>query len=213
MFRLFICVIVIGVCVGFVGYKEYRVSEGTTAEPLEVNLQYLEDGNEIENNHVLVGPHFADLFGIVYEWEGTEENINYMYYPIVSEKNSYVKQLVGLKKHYGSMNDIPDELWPTADNVVVLVKTRRYKKISEVPAELLAEEKVQGMVVNKIESLDHEEKELVRQCLPDADINKLLILEESRKPSSIFLSIGLIAGGALTGLVGLGGLFFTTIFE
>ena len=60
---------------------------------------------------------------------------------------------------------------------------------------------MQGLVVNRIEELGSEEKDLLRQDYPGLDFNKCLILEEGRQPSE-FGAVFLMGGGGLALLLG-----------
>ena len=66
---------------------------------------------------------------------------------------------------------------------------------------------MQGLVVNRISSLDSEEKQLVNQSFPRLDLNKVLILEQDRHPASLAKSLGMIAGGMVMVLISIGSFF------
>ena len=64
-----------------------------------------------------------------------------------------------------------------------------------------AARKMQGLVINRIEELGTEEKDMLLQDYPGMDFNKCLILEEGRQPSE-FAKVFLMSGGGLALLFG-----------
>lgn len=207
--------LLIGGCVlAFFGVQEYRVSMGTSAEPEMLNLHELETGSEISNNHVKVGAHVAVFGACVYEYEessfgGMDDNskVTHLYYPIISDEHEFFAAIDRLAEKYGDPFNAPDSEWPDIDDFAVLVKTKRFPTIGSIPDGLQDEGEVQGLVVNRISSLDAEEKGLVQQSFPRLDLNKVLILEQDRHPASLAKSLGMIAGGALMVLIAIGSFF------
>jgi hypothetical protein len=197
------------------GYNEYQVAQGTTSEPQEVCLQYLESGNAIDNNHVKIGPHFADIYNCVYETrDKKEERVDKLYYGIVSETNHYISDIQDLEDKWGNLENVPEDVeWPAMDQVAVLVKTKRYTNINDVPCDVLPQESLQGLVINSIEGLDKEERKLLNECFPGVDLDKIVILEDGREPMSVFVSIGAMALGAFVSVIGVCGMFFVSMHE
>jgi hypothetical protein len=123
--------------------------------------------------------------------------VKYAIYAIVSE--SFVRQMI----------EAPAlEL----DRVAVLVKTRRFKSVAELPKQPGVETVVQGLAINQIHSLSDQEANLVRQVVPGIDLEKVVILEEGRRPKSQLQSLSIAAGGALFLLLGLGSFFMERAF-
>ena len=206
MFRIKIAMIIGGGVLAFFGIQEFRVSSGTSSAPEEVQLLQLEGGQIPENSHLKVGPHYAIYAGSIYEYEeskysasSTPSNsakVNVCYYPIVSKSHPFVEAV-----------EREDDFFEF-DQIAGLVKTKRFKKIGSIPEDLLADESnVQGLVVNRVDSLDKEEKKLLKENFPKVDIDRVLILEEGRQPSSLLKSGGMIMGGLALIAVGIG-LFF-----
>lgn len=204
MFRVKLALIVIGGFVAFMGFEEFKVSSGASAEPVDVELASLEKGGELPNVHARITKHIAVYAGSVYEYEqgkyesgppGAGSKVNHCYYPILSAEHPFIEALA---------NDNPDA---DLDNFAVIIKTERFATVGSIPDGFDAVESIQGLVVNRITSLDSEEQDLVRQSFPNVDLNKLLILEDGRAPASIAKSGGMMAGGGLLSLVGLGLLF------
>ena len=124
------------------------------------------------------------------------------YYPIISETHPFLMKLAVLAEQFGGEEKIPDELWPAFDQFTVLVKTDRFKTIGSIPDNWGDDANIEGLVINRIEGLSGEEANLLRQSFPQLDMDKVLILEEGRKPSPVTTSLGMMGGGVL--LSGLG---------
>jgi len=205
MFRIKIAMIVLGGVLGFFGIQEFRVSSGTSSEPQHVELAQLEKGDIPKNTHLQIGSHYAVYGATIYEYEQSKyeassgpspsSKLTMCYYPIISLNHPFVEAME---------NDEDFEFGQLA----VLVKTKRFKKFGAIPDVLMTEENaVQGLVINTVDSLDREEEKLLKQRFPRIDVDNVLILQEGRKPTSLFASGGMILGGLALILVG-GALFF-----
>jgi len=214
--RLFLILAGIGAALGYYGFQEYTLSEGASEEPTYVELAELEAGNIPENSHLLIGPHWRIYAGSIFEYEqnswetgepGPKATVNYTYYPIISFEHPFILQLASLEEEYGELEQVPDEEWPEdVGNIAVLVKTKKYKNVGAIPEEWLDSEKIQGLVINEIESLDSEERKLIRESFPSAELDKVLLLEEGRKPATAGKAYGLLGGGAILIILGMTGL-------
>lgn len=67
MFRIKLAMLVGGGVLAFVGFQEFRVSQGTTTEPQKVSLADLESGTIPDNAHLEIGEHIAHYGASVYE--------------------------------------------------------------------------------------------------------------------------------------------------
>ncbi len=214
MFRLKLAAVVLGAMFAYFGVQEFRVSQGTSVEPVDVELASIEAGDSSENNHIRLGEHFAVYAGSVYQYrQGKYEtgeptgttDVDYAYYPIISAEHPFFTELATLADKHGSLDDVPDAEWPAIDSFSVIVKTKRFDTIGAIPDSMNAEDSVQGLVINLIEGLDSEEESLLRQSFPKVDVNKVLIVEDGRQPASAMKSLGMTAGGVLVSLAGAAG--------
>jgi len=217
MFRLKILAVVGGAMLAFFGIQEFRVSQGTSVEPIEVELVDIETGKASENNHVRLGEHFAIYPGSVYQYrQGKYEtgepkpsaSVDYTYYPVISADHRFFEELGQLAEKYGTLDAVPDAEWPEIGSFSVLVKTKRFKTIRSIPESMNSEESVQGLVVNLIGGLDSKEESLLRESFPTIDVNEILIIEDGRKPASLAKSLGMAGGGIAITLLGVGGFLF-----
>ncbi len=211
MWKLKLALIVIGAVIAFIGYEEFKVSQGTTKEPLEIELAKLEQGESIKNSHLKIAEHWALFPYSVYEYEQSRgetgeppstAKVNYAYYPIISNDHPYLVKLDELAEEYGDFDQIPDEEWPSIDNLPVLVKSKEFATIADIPYDWEFKSNVQGLVVNRIKSLGDEESQLIQESFPAVNLDKVLLLEIGRKPSSNLKSIGMVFGGGLLTLLG-----------
>lgn len=212
MFRWKIAVIVLGGILAFKGFQEWMVSRGTTQEPQSVELVELEKNSDITNNHLKIGAHQGLYPASVSECETDSEDdeataeskVNHTYYPIISNEHPFLKQIDDVINQYGDVDSVPDEEWPELESFSVLVKTRKFKTFGDIPDDWEDAKSVQGLVINRISSLDDEEAELIKSSFPSLDLEKVLILEEGRKPSSTAKAGGMMGGGGIVILAGLG---------
>ncbi|MEO0794408.1 MAG: hypothetical protein AAFX93_04575 [Verrucomicrobiota bacterium] len=212
MFRLKIILIAVGGVLAFLGFEEFQVSQKTSDTASDVELLAIEKSQELENNYIRVGKHWAIYPGSIYEYQADKNEtgepsnsakVNYTYYPIISNDHPYNVAIDGLIAKYGDPSLIPEGEYPTFGQFFVLVKSKKFKTIGAIPDIWGDEESVQGLVVNRINELDNEELGLLKQSFPLVDMNKVLILEEGREPSSAGKSIGMMAGGVVLALFGL----------
>lgn len=216
MSRLLLVVATIGGVLGYTGYEEYTASQGASPEPTYVDLAELEQGSIPENNHLVIGPHWRIYFGSVFEYEqdvwefggpDPEARVNYTYYPIISHDHPFVPQLATLEEEYGDLARLPGSVLPEdASDISVLVKTHAFKTVASIPDGWSDSEEIQGLVINRIESLDPKVKKLIRKRFPSARVDEILLLEEGREPSSRGSAFAELGGGALLIFIGLGGL-------
>jgi hypothetical protein len=203
----------------FYGWSEYRLGAKSTPDPVDVDLAKLEQGEKVDNNHLKIGKHYGCYWGSVYSYKKSKfslrkpdasTKIEYAFYPIVSSSNPDVQALDALLKKYGDLNKVPDDVdIPVPTHFVVLVKTTRFKTVGGIPDDIKSEPSIQGLVINEVSSLTSEEKKLIKDSFPNIDFNKVLILEDGRKPSStakavVFMVIGAaILVGGLIGVIAL----------
>jgi hypothetical protein len=220
MFRVKLVLIGLGCAIVFWGFQEYRVSEGTSTEPVAVELDKLEAGDELPNNHIKIGEHIGVMGGVIYEYSQSKystaeptasTSVSVAYYPIISTSHTFAREMAKLQENVlpgGLGANILDQLTiPTIDSFTVLVKTKQFDSVGDIPSGFLHQDSVKGLVINRIDSLDSEEEKLIKENFPSLDIDKVLILEQDRTPASLFKSMGMMAGGMLLALVGVG-LFF-----
>lgn len=205
------------------GEAEAKVSALSTPEPLEVDLAQLEGNDRPQNCHLNIGPHYACYFCTVYSYRRPKNStrdpeattpLTFAYYPIVSRSNPEIQNLAGIE----NAADPDDEPEPPAlpTGFSVLVKTTRFKTLGDLPTvSARAETGVEGLVINILDPIQSDERKLIQDQFPNLDMNKILILEEGRKPSTATTAKLMIYGGLAAkvgaGLVPLGMLLVTVM--
>ncbi len=205
--------IIAGGAVAYFGYQEFSLARNAKPDAAEVALVEIENGSaDLSNAHVVIGPHMADYYSSIFEYEAKDrsaeepadaDKVNYTYYPILSEDHAFIKALDELFAKYP--DGIPEGVEePKMENLAVLVKTKEFATVGDIPEELVAEASVQGLFVNKIAKLDDEEVDLLRQAYPGLQTDEILLLEKGRAPAGPVKSFGMMGGGAALAIVGLG---------
>jgi hypothetical protein len=217
MARIAVLLIVGGGFLSFMGGQEFLVGHGASSEPVAVELARLEAGEAPPNNHLLVGEHVALYPACVYSYQTKKRaagdpapsaKVNYCFYPIISGEHEFIRALGELDEKYHGLDNVPANIpGPEIRQFAILVKTRQFKTIGAIPGDINTAPSVQGLVINQIDSLDGEEARLIKESFPNLDVDKVLILEEGRRPASLFKSLGMMAGGVALALGGLGLLF------
>ena len=199
MLRLAIFMIGGGAMLTYVNAKEFLLDRRASAKPESVKLADLEQGKEPSNPHIMIGPHLAVYSVGVYEYEKRSRDeaitpsteIKAYYYPLISEEHPFVDRLRELVAKHGGVENVPDDApWPVLTDFRVLVKTTRFSTYGSIPEEMMPVDSVQGVVINSVDPLDSETIDLLRQQFSGVDPDKVLVLEDGRKPSSMGWSIG-----------------------
>jgi len=214
MFRLKIALIVGGGVLAWFGFQELLLNSGSSSQAVEVDLAELESGQSPGDNHLKIGEHLAVYPGCVYSYSANSQyeavtpttRIQYCYYPVISHSHSFLQAVDEVQQMHGGIENVPDEEFPTIDEFSLLVKTRRFRTLGDIPDGYITEPPLQGMVVNQVTSLDSDEKQLLLESYPNADLDKVIILEDGRAPSAL-KSYGMTMGGALLVVVGIASFF------
>lgn len=213
MSRIAIAMIIGGGVLAWFGFQEFRVASGTSSAPQKVELADLENGEVPENPYVRIGEH-TRLYpaAVLYvktnrEIQGQPPNstkVEYTYYPIISASHPFIVGLDQLAEKHGGLENVPDEAqFPPLDDFEVVVKTKKFKTYGAVPDLIEAGDSIEGLIINRIASLDDEDAKLLTENFPAVDVDKLIILEEDRKPMSAVAYFGMMLGGAALIIVGI----------
>ncbi|MCP4347508.1 MAG: hypothetical protein GY795_18540 [Desulfobacterales bacterium] len=212
MYRIFLIMIAGGIGACYLGYNEFVVAKGTTEIPVEVELADMEKGTVPENNHMKIGRHLRLYPASIYKYERPKNSdsekaephykVTCAYYPIISFSHSYFDRMRSVIEEYGSTDAVPEDKWPNFDDFKVLVKTKTFKTINDIPNDFEEKEALTGLVVNRIDTISQEEKKLILSNFPKVGFSNLIILEENRKPSNPVKSTGMMGGGVMLSLSG-----------
>jgi hypothetical protein len=214
MFRLKIALIIGGGVLAWFGFQEMLLNSGSSSKAVVVDLAELESGRTPEDNHLKIGEHLAVYPGCVYSYSANSKyesvtpttRIQYCYYPVISNSHPFLRAVDEVQQRHGGIENVPEEEFPTIDDFALLVKTRRFQTLGDIPDGFVNEPQLQGMVVNQVTSLDSDEKQLLLESFPNADLDKVVILEDGRAPSPL-KSYGMTFGGVLLIVVGIASFF------
>ena len=177
--RLGISGLVLGGMLLFTGFREWQLGAAASAAPEDLTLEALIARGPDGNLNVRVSDFMlAD---------------NYVYF-LDDSGVSWSSVLIPA---------VPKTLGEQSAHVLnprVIVKSTHTPSENELDM-LRRRTRIQGLVVNRIEELGTEEKNLLRQDYPGMDLDKCLILEEGRQPSG-FGAVFLMGGGGLALLLG-----------
>jgi len=199
----------LGVMFCYMGYNEYTVAANSFDEAVPVKLSDIERGLIPDSNHIRIGQHYRCYDASVYRYRlnGKDEQpteytkVTGIYYPVYSVDSPFGRRWRFLSKKYGGYDRIPDvipehEGLPTG-NPSMIVHSRKFDTIGVLPMGIMRSEKMEGLLVQSIESLDSETQRLLQSGFGDVDFSKVLILSEDRKPTSSMVILALVGGGAL----------------
>ncbi len=181
-----------------------------SSHPVSVDLAALEQGAELSNYNIRIGEHIALYPYTIYSYNqkkigmkdpGPHTDLIEEYYPIISLHHPYLLAMQKLVES-GKEDTTPESEYPVLRDFRVLVKTTRFKTLGDISPNWVKEDKVSGLVINKLEPLDQDEKKLIQASWPDVDLDDILVLEEGREPTAL-ITIYTIYGLGLI-LLGLG---------
>ncbi len=181
--RLGIAGLVLGGMLLFVGFHEWQLGSAASAQPEDLTLQQLiargPQGNpNVRLRDFMLGDNFAYF---------------------TDDTGTYWKRVL--------VPAVPPTMGEQSAHVLipkVIVKTTHVANEDQLDA-LHARTQLEGLVVNRIESLGKDERDLLIQDYPGIDFERCIIFEEGRKPSDGTM-IFLMGCGGLALLLGGGGL-------
>lgn len=194
MFRIKAGLVLGGVFLIIFGVRDAWLNSSASSTPVPVDLAALENGGKVENENVVIGPHVALFPYYVFETPSDSDYgdlpVNYCVYPIISISGGELERMA---KHEG-----PD--LPPLGNVAVLVKSKKYKRTSEIPESIEPRDSMQGLVINNINTLDNDMKDFIKKSYPNVNVDTVLVVEEGRSPNMILGALMAVGGIAMIGV-------------
>jgi hypothetical protein len=188
--RLPIILIVIGLGLAIWGGKEALLASGATDTPQNITCADLAANGPGTNAHVRV-TNFKSMSNFVFRKSATGD-WQTAWLPIIPP--SAVKPPNGRRLRPGS-KIIPKD-FVDSSNIHVLIKTHTVRSQADVDGAMKRDE-VEGLVINKIEKLTDNERELFQNAYPQMDSDNVYIVEDGRMPAGGTGMLGLIGGGVL----------------
>jgi len=202
LLRLWIAIFVGGAVLIYYGVREARLASGASKDPVSVELSALEKGGALTDTHIVVGKHLRLFPAAIFSYQGTGEpqphhSVDYTYYPVISPEHPFLVELARLEQKFGDLDKLPDDQWPELKSFRMLVKTTAFSTVGMIPGDIVPGERVQGLVINSVDSLDSEERGLLLQSFPGMNLDNVIIVEMGRKPSSAAGAGALVLLGVL----------------
>jgi hypothetical protein len=189
----------------WMGLGELETYRASSAVPTPIRLDDIESGSPIYNHNVVLGPHFLlfDLAvfryhgGIGGEEPGPDVRVDETYVPAVSESHPFIEHLRALETRYGSLAAVPESVpFPEVGSYALIVRTKSFRTVGAIPRGIVHRGETSGLIVNRIDPLTSDERELLVEANPDVDIESVLILDVGRKLRPPGVSYAFIAGGS-----------------
>lgn len=181
------------------GWQELTLSRHAKDEPVEVSAADLEAGKIPDNCHVVVKDAIALYPSTVYHYKKSKFSIKKpdgstrvtdALYPVISKNHPFVQMMQNATATDKQLDD-------ALSSVGVIVKTKSFGTVGEIPEKMSAGVTLQGLILNHIEKVDSKDANLLRSSFPKLDPDKVVILEEGRKPKGMLYAVGMMAGGVI----------------
>lgn len=183
--RIVLALLIGGGVLVFLGIKEMRLSGAAQAEPQTLTCEQLAKDGPGENAHVVITDFEPLILEAVTEVkENNEDHFLKIWIPLAGKKED-----------------------GTAGDMNVIFMSDQLHDVESVLTYLTADDgaKLQGMVINEVDSLGSKEKNVLKTGLAGVNLDKVWIVEHDRKPAGagkliIFLGGGIglmLTGGAI----------------
>ena len=202
MGRILLVMLVGGGALVFFGIQEMRLAKATKPEPQSITAADLIKSGPGDNAHVVMKDFLMCEFAYVYQANKKGGAWKNVWVPVVPVGGDYHKKILSMVKPDGTLGGGTP---PMPDDIRLIVKSSKVPNEQSVGA-LANQETLQGVIVNKIESLGGEQKKILKESYPGVDFANVLILEHDRKPATPGKSFGFVGGGAVLSCVGVLGL-------
>jgi len=200
MARLLLVMVIGGAVLGWIGLKEWRLSGAASDKAQSIGCDKLESSGPGANAHVVLKDYLLCTEAFVYKGtKGATERWTTIWVPAVPAEGEYVRKVRKILENGGDPKNLPA---PT--NIKVIVKTNSVHDQQDL-SNFDSKTTIEGLIVNKVESLGGEEKRLLKQAYPGIDVDTCYILEEGRMPKSRGTAGGMMAGGLALIVLGVAG--------
>jgi hypothetical protein len=99
-------------------------------------------------------------------------------------------------KSLADLGSEPEVEPPAAPKFAVLVETKRFRRLKDVPDDdIRREESVQGLVLERGKGLSSRERALLSAEFPGTEFDRVLVLKEGKRPWPAWKSLGMLLGG------------------
>jgi hypothetical protein len=189
--RFAIAIMVIGGVVAFLGFQEWQLASVAKADPQTISCADLSEKGYGDNAHVRLTNFIMSPGTYVYKADAKAPSKPWetVWVPLVPEGGEYHQMVEKIVKEKGENADIP---MPT--NIRVILKSKKIANETSLGSAMEAPE-IDGIVVNKIESLGSKEKDILKSSYAGIDFDKCWIVEHARTPAGTPQIMGMMGGG------------------
>src|SRR5262245_30817514 len=183
LFRLGIALIVIGCILGYFTFREGQLASTASAKPEEISLKALIDRGPTGNAHIILKDFVGFPEESVFEYENNNQNYyTKVWIPVIPKEAA---EAPGHAPRGG---------------VKAIIKSNKVHDDGAL-RQLSHQSTIQGMVVNRIESLGSDERKELEKSPLGIDTAHCLIIQHARTPSGTGLIL-LMGGGTLALVAG-----------
>ena len=191
-FRIRAILILFGVMLFVMGFRELQLRGLAKSAPQLISCENLADDGPGGNAFVRLSDYMLCDFDFVYASEDEAgRKWTDAWVPVVPSDGAYAREVQQIRAEYGDNADFPS---PQDFNVILwLPSAKSFKDVSEA-ASLDA---LQGMVINKVDPLDTDERRYLEETYPQVDIRQCWVLQLGRRPAGMATLAGLFGGGTI----------------
>jgi hypothetical protein len=215
MVRILLAAIVGGGVLAYMGFNEMKLAGQCQAEPTAITVDEIaaRNGMALDNAHVVLG-EFYDAGDLIYEADSDRPGAPWTtaWVPVVGQAEAdRMLDTLDLSEQFLAGGE------PTAADEAVLKSARPAGGAFPVVLKLtdcrgpedaqriMMKEKVQGVAINQVESIDSETRRLLTQSLPGIQVDDLVIIEVDRTPPGTGGAAGMLGGGVALAGAGVAG--------
>lgn len=202
-----------GICLSQYADAWLHYSKVISTDPIPTKLADIEKGGKLPNKHVLLSPHLSLYPYLVYTWyrgkyDGLvptqRSRVTSTIYPIVSLQHPFAKTVAALERRYGN-RPIPKEAWPECKDFTVLIRTRKFHRVMDLPDDILRSDSLRGIESTELHGMDPEEQALIQSMYPNMNLSKVVVidtdfekLDQSGYQRLLWISLGMVSLGVLS---------------
>lgn len=193
MFRTIGLMLLVGAGLVVLGEREWQLASTARDEPTTITCAQLYESGPGDNAHLIVTDALVVTSKVVYKGTKGSDRWDVVWMPVIPADTESVERL---QKSMDRDANTLDRLFGT---IKLVVKSTNVHDKGDLSA-LANARTLQGVVVNRIETLSGEERDLLRRNYP-MDFGEPWLLEHERQPSGIVKRLGLLGAGILLLLI------------
>ena len=182
--------------VGLIAFCVISIVQLHAVEPVAVSIEDVVEGNFPEDTYVRVTGGIAVYRYAYLQKQGEKDKVEVICYPLYAKNDEVLDKIATALSTYPSAEAIPVNWYKQNLHCQVLVKTKKYGRLSEIPTEA-DQVAVVGSIRKGATNLHSELKKPLKGDFHNVDLEKTILIEEGRRPDLPIRIWGIIAGVAL----------------